>query len=107
LRFLRSFAANHFAGFSAAGKSAAEAGAVQTLRVVLAIGVVGLYVTGGYVNLPVSNRHNSVRNLCKAASPRGVVSGLWPEIQDFKSEKSRHSLDATPTLHFCRDLRQG
>ena len=29
LRFLRSLAANHFAGFSAAGKSAAEAGAVQ------------------------------------------------------------------------------
>jgi hypothetical protein len=29
LRFLRSFAGNHFTGFSAAGKSAAEAGAVQ------------------------------------------------------------------------------
>jgi hypothetical protein len=36
LRFLRSLAANHFAGFSAAGKSGGKRAAVQTLRVIRA-----------------------------------------------------------------------
>jgi hypothetical protein len=60
LRFLRG---KSFRRFLAADKSAAKVGAVQTLRVILAIGVVGLYLTGGYVNLPVSNRHNPIGNL--------------------------------------------